>query len=167
MMSEKSFHTVYLALGTNLGDRLANLRAARQALAPQAIVENCSPVYETPPWGFTEQPPFLNQVIQVKTQLSPEALLAHLKEQENELGRKASFRNGPRHIDIDILLYDDLIMDTPQLTIPHPRMEWRAFVWLPLAALAPDLRHPILGKTAGEIVASLDTSDITIFAIDC
>jgi len=138
-------HSVYLALGANLGDRLAALSAAAAALPPAVMVAARSPVYETPPWGFTDQPAFLNQALRAATALSPLALLAYLKQIEARLGRQPTIRNGPRVIDLDILFYDDLNLSTPVLTIPHPRLHERAFVLQPLTAIAPDLRHPVLG----------------------
>ena len=111
-------HIVYLALGSNLDNRLANLKQAVSALSPQMEVQAKSPVYETPPWGYENQPKFLNQVIKVKTYLEPEPLLKHIKRLEITLGRKASFQNGPRLIDMDILLYDDLVLNTSSLVEP-------------------------------------------------
>src|SRR3989337_1543422 len=99
---------VYLALGSNLGDRLSNLSAAIDALSPEVRSEACSPVYETPPWGYSEQPSFLNQVIRAETNLEPLDLLGHLKATELKLGRQPGFQNGPRLIDIDILFYEYL-----------------------------------------------------------
>lgn len=151
---------VYLALGTNLGDRLANLRTAVDALPPGAAVLKKSRVYETPPWGYEDQPAFLNMVLQGETQLAPEALLKHVKDLEAKLGREASFRWGPRLIDIDILFYDDLVLDTPTLTIPHPRLQERAFVLVPLAEIAPDLMHPRLKKTVRQLTSSVDRTGI-------
>jgi len=156
-------HVVFLALGSNMGNRLANLKAAISNLTPQMAVKNKSSVYETPPWGFTEQAPFLNQVIMVNTYLAPKALLSHLKRLEVALGRVPNFQNGPRLIDIDILFYDDLVTDTPPLVIPHPRLHERAFVLVPLAEIAPDLVHPVLGKPVHELLDKLDRSDIKLF----
>jgi 2-amino-4-hydroxy-6-hydroxymethyldihydropteridine diphosphokinase len=153
-------HIIYLLLGTNLGDRLANLQAAVSALPPDVRPVSISPIYETPPWGFTEQPAFLNQAIRAETDLSPVELLNHLKHLEVKLGRKDNFRYGPRMIDIDILFYDDLTIDTPRLTIPHPRLHERAFALVPLARLAPHLVHPGLGKTIAELLDAVDTTDI-------
>lgn len=153
-------HQIYLALGSNLGDRFENLRSARQALPPQVTIIACSAIYETPPWGYADQPAFYNQVLHCETSLTPHALLQYIKSLEKELGRVASFQNGPRSIDIDILFYDNLILDTPELGLPHPRIEGRAFVWLPLAELAPKFVHPSIGKTAAQIVSELDTSQI-------
>jgi len=152
--------TVYLALGTNLGDRPANLRAAIVALPPSVVVLQSSSMYETPPWGFTNQPAFLNMAVKAETRLEPAALLAHLKRIEQELGRTPTVRWGPRVIDMDILFYDDLVLETPEATIPHPRLHERAFVLIPLADIAPDLRHPVLGKTVAEMLAECDTSGI-------
>lgn len=156
-------HTVYLALGSNLGDRLANLKQAIAALTPQMEVKAKSSVYETPPWGYEEQPKFLNQVIKVKTYLDPEPLLKHLKRLEVALGRKESFPNGPRLIDMDILFYDDLVLNGPSLVIPHPRLHERGFVLLPLMDIAPDLVHPINKKSVREMAAESDVGGIEKF----
>lgn len=151
---------VYLALGTNLGDRIANLQAARDALPPPVNILRTSPVYETPPWGFERQPAFFNQVLETKTQLGAVDLLAYLKELETRLGRTLTFQYGPRLIDLDILLIGDAVMDLPGLVIPHPRMAERAFVLKPLADLAPDLTHPVSRKTIREMLGALDSSGI-------
>jgi 2-amino-4-hydroxy-6-hydroxymethyldihydropteridine diphosphokinase len=156
-------HIVYLALGSNMGNRLANLKAAIGNLTPQMAVKNRSSVYETPPWGFTAQAEFLNQVIMAETYLKPQALLSHLKRLETALGRIPNFQNGPRLIDIDILFFDDLVLDTPPLVIPHPRLHQRAFVLVPLAEIAPDLVHPIFGKPIHMLLDNLDRSDIKLF----
>ena len=156
-------HIVYLALGSNMGNRLANLKAAITNLTPQMSVKKKSSVYETPPWGFTDQNAFLNQVVMAETYLNPEALLAHLKRLEVALGRVPSFENGPRLIDIDILFFDDVVMDKPSLVIPHPRLQERAFVLVPLADLAPDLVHPVLHKSVGELLDGVDRSEIKLF----
>lgn len=153
-------HTVYLSLGTNLGKRAANLRAALAALRPQVTVRRTSPVYETEPWGYTDQPPFLNQVVEIETHLEPQELLVFIKQIESELGRQPTFRNGPRVIDLDVLFYDDRVFENENLAIPHPRMEGRAFVLVPLADLAPDLVHPRLGKTVREMLVPLDRAGI-------
>lgn len=155
-------HIVYLALGSNMGNRLSNLKTAINNLTPQMAVKNKSQVYETPPWGFTDQAAFLNQVVKVETYLEPEALLAHLKRLEVALGRVPNFQNGPRLIDIDILFFDDRIVDTPPLVIPHPRLHERAFVLVPLADLAPDLVHPIFHKTVIELLGHVDKSEINL-----
>jgi 2-amino-4-hydroxy-6-hydroxymethyldihydropteridine diphosphokinase len=157
-------HTVYLALGTNLGDRPGNLKQATGALPPLVRLIAASPVYETPPWGYAEQPAFLNQVIQAETDLDPHALLAYLKRIEASMGRKTNFRNGPRVIDLDILFYDDTMLNSPELTIPHPSIPERAFVLVPLADLTPDFKHPSLGKTVRQMLDGIDTQGIHPFA---
>ncbi len=156
-------HIVYLALGTNLGERLDNLHAALNAFAPQIRVTEQSRVYETEPWGYADQPAFLNLVIRAETLLSPQALLGVLKELEATLGRTPSFRNGPRLIDLDILFYDDIILDTPGLVIPHPRLHERTFVLVPLLDVAPDLMHPILRRTMSQIMQELNGSGVNLF----
>lgn len=157
-------HTVYLALGSNLEDRLANLKQAISSLTPQLEVKAKSQVYETPPWGFEDQPKFLNQVIKANTYLDPEPLLKHLKRLEVALGRKESFPNGPRLIDIDVLFYDDLVLNKPSLSIPHPRLHERGFVLLPLMDIAPDLVHPVHKKTVREMAALANVEGIEKFA---
>jgi 2-amino-4-hydroxy-6-hydroxymethyldihydropteridine diphosphokinase len=157
-------HIVYLALGTNLGDRLANLKQAIAALTPQMEVKSKSQVYETPPWGYEDQPKFLNQVIKAKTYLDPEALLKHLKRLEVALGRTVSFPNGPRSIDIDLLFYDDLVLNKSSLVIPHPRLHERGFVLLPLMDIAPDLVHPVNKKSVREMAALCNMEGIEKFA---
>ena len=161
-MSEKPITcSVYIALGTNLGDRLANLEEAIAHLQPAVHVLACSAVYATPPWGYTDQPEFLNQVIQGETVLVPTALLGLLKQIEADMGRVKTIQNGPRLIDLDLLFYDDLIMESERLTLPHPRMVGRAFVLMPLADLAPGLVHPLSGKSIREMQAETDCSGIT------
>ena len=156
-------HNVFLALGTNLGDRLANLADARNRISPVVDLIACSPIYETPPWGYLDQSPFLNQVIEGHTELSPKNLLDYIKYLEVDLGRIPSVHNGPRLIDIDILFYDDIVIDLPMLTIPHPRMRGRAFVLLPLSDLAPDLNHPVLQRTVVELLGETDISGIKLY----
>ena len=157
-------HIVYLALGSNLDDRLANLKQAIASLTPQMEVKAKSQVYETPPWGYEDQPKFLNQVVKAKTYLDPEPLMKHLKRLEVALGRKESFPNGPRLIDIDILFYDDLVLNTPALVIPHPRLHERGFVLLPLMEIEPDLVHPVTKKSVREMAASTQADGIEKFA---
>jgi len=157
--------TVFIALGTNLGDRRANLRAVLASFSPTLDVIQESTVYETPPWGYIEQPAFLNMVVQAKTTLKPLTLLAYLKETEKELGRVESFRNGPRLIDLDILFYENLILKDKNLTIPHPRLHERAFVLVPLAEIAPELEHPLLGKKIKILLSDVDISEISPFSV--
>jgi 2-amino-4-hydroxy-6-hydroxymethyldihydropteridine diphosphokinase len=155
-------HTIYLSLGTNLGDRYANLRTAIASLPPQIQLETQSAIYETEPWGYSDQPAFLNLVIRATTILEPDKLLKYLKNIEVVMGRQETFRFGPRLIDLDILFYDDLVMDTPELTIPHPRIRERAFVLIPLAEIAPDLFHPRLGQTIQQLKTLVDASSIKL-----
>ncbi|MBU4224907.1 MAG: 2-amino-4-hydroxy-6-hydroxymethyldihydropteridine diphosphokinase [Chloroflexi bacterium] len=156
-------HIIYLALGTNLGDRRANLRAAIAALPPAVTVLVESPIYETPPWGITDQPAFLNMALKGETLLAPLALLSLLKRRETQLGRTPSIRYGPRQIDMDILFYDGLILDTPELVVPHPRLQERAFALVPLADIAPDYYHPVLEKTVREMLVACDTSGVKLY----
>jgi 2-amino-4-hydroxy-6-hydroxymethyldihydropteridine diphosphokinase len=155
-------HDAYLALGTNLGNRIHNFRAALSLLSPDFEWVAVSRVYETPPWGFANQPPFLNMVLRARTALEPEALLRTLKQAEVQIGREHTFRWGPRLIDLDILFYDDLVLDTPPLVIPHPRLHERAFVLVPLADVAADFIHPVLGRTVSELLADVDASGIVV-----
>jgi 2-amino-4-hydroxy-6-hydroxymethyldihydropteridine diphosphokinase len=159
-----STNTVNLALGTNLGDRPGNLRAAIAALSPTVTVQKQSFIYETLPWGVIDQPSFLNMIITGETLLKPQELLKNLKELETHLGRVPSIHYGPRKIDIDILFYDDLIFDSPELTLPHPHLHERAFVLVPLADLAPEQIHPVLGKTIRQLLAEVDTTGVTRYA---
>ena len=156
-------HIVYLALGSNMGNRLSNLKAAVLNLTPQMTVKQKSSVYETPPWGFTEQDAFLNQVVKVTTYLEPEPLLRHLKRMETALGRVPNFQNGPRVIDIDILFFDNMIINTPPLVVPHLRLHERAFVLVPLAEVEPDFIHPILQRPINKILEDVDRSEIKLF----
>jgi 2-amino-4-hydroxy-6-hydroxymethyldihydropteridine diphosphokinase len=162
-MGVMMIYVVYLALGSNMGNRLANLKAAILNLAPQMTVKKKSSVYETPPWGFTEQDAFLNQVIKVETYLEPEQLLRHLKRLEVVLGRVPNFQNGPRLIDIDILFFDTKIINIPPLVVPHPRLHERAFVLVPLAEIEPDLIHPILQQPVSKLLNDVDRSEIKLF----
>jgi len=157
-------HIVYLSLGTNMGNRAANLRQAVSLLPPQMQVKAKSKVYETPPWGYTDQDDFLNQVVKTTTYVEPKPLLKHLKRLEIAMGREASFRHGPRLIDIDILFYDDETFESPALVIPHPHLHERGFVLLPLMDIAPDLIHPVLNKSIRQMIAFCDTSGIKPYA---
>lgn len=162
-------HLVYLALGANLGDRLVNLTQGLILLTTDAEVLRCSDVYETPPWGYLDQPKFLNMAAEVTTKLSPLAFLEKIKFLEEKIGREKSIRFGPRLIDIDILLFDDGIYKDERLEIPHPRMTERAFVLAPLADLAPDRTIPPGGQTVRQHLARVDQGGIKRLEIrkDC
>ena len=169
--------TVYLGLGSNLGRREDNLADAIRLLGtsghstvdgpanggPRAElsldeieVVRVSSVYETSPWGYQHQPDFLNCVLEAHTKLSPNKLLERVKAVEQSVGRQPSVRYGPRHIDVDILLYSDDIVNYPDLQIPHPRLHQRAFALVPLAELRPTLVHPILKTTIGALASRAD-----------
>lgn len=153
-------HIVYLALGTNLGNRAANLKAAIDSLEPQMHVLKKSPIYETPPWGYEDQAAFLNMAIKADTYVEPLPLLKHLKRLEIVLGRVPSVQNGPRLIDIDLLFYDDRIVFTEGIIVPHPRLHERGFVLVPMNDIAPDFIHPVLKKTIRELFLLCNTNGI-------
>ena len=152
MQSKVFFHTAYVALGSNLGDKEANLRKALELLQECGVeVVKTSSFICTEPYGVTDQPQFLNGVCEVRTSLVPLALLHTLLEIEQEMGRVRLRHWGERNIDLDLLLYEDVVMDTPELKLPHPDMQNRDFVLLPLAEIAPELVHPILQKSIEEL----------------
>ncbi len=148
--------TVYLALGSNLGDRVGNLRSAVGHLSQKLTVKQVSSVYETEPVYFKEQPLYLNAALSAMTKLDPFQLLRFVKSVETGLGRQPGFRNAPRTIDIDILFYGDRIIESPGLTVPHPGIAERAFVLAPLAEIAPRMVHPVLRKRVSELLAAVE-----------
>jgi 2-amino-4-hydroxy-6-hydroxymethyldihydropteridine diphosphokinase len=155
-------HVAFLSLGSNVGDTRCHLKTARHALAALGVsVEEASAFYATEPVDFKDQPWFLNQVIRVLTDLTPTELLQACLRTEHEQGRRRDIAKGPRTLDIDILLYDDLILRDPDLEIPHPGIPLRRFVLEPLAGLAPNKIHPVLQDTFGSLLAKCkDTSQV-------
>ncbi len=141
-------NTAYIALGANLGDPASTIRAAFGALAnlPESRVVHCSSLYRTAPLGIVDQPEFVNAVAQIETTLAPEALLDALLDIEHRFGRIRAEKDGPRTLDLDLLLYNDQFLELPRLTLPHPRLHLRAFVLQPLAEIAPDLVIPGRGN---------------------
>jgi len=157
---------VFIALGSNIGNRARALNEAIDLMLPDIILVSSSRVYETPPWGYEDQPPFLNQVIKAHTHFSPSELLKKLKEIEQELGRQPIFRNGPRLIDLDILFFDDLVYRSEKLTIPHPEIANRAFVLVPLKEIAPNYIHPVNHKKITDMADQADIDSVIEFQGD-
>ena len=147
---------IYLALGSNLGDRMGNLTSAVERLSQKMTIKKVSSVYETEPVYYEEQPLYFNAVLSAVTELEPFALLRFVKSIESDLGRQPSFRNAPRLIDIDILFYGDLVVQTEELTIPHPGIVERAFVLAPLAEIAPELIHPVIHEKVEDLLAMVN-----------
>ena len=153
-------HQVYLSFGSNLGDRQGNLEQGLWNIGAYGTIHEISPCYETKPVGYAEQPDFLNFVCRMHTPLSAQDLLRSIKYIENQMGRQESFRNAPRPIDIDIILFDELTVDAADLTIPHPRMQDRAFVLAPLADIAPEVIPPGKGLSVRELLQQADRHGI-------
>lgn len=152
--------TAYIGLGSNVGNKANNIHWALELLRQNENMSilAVSSLYETEPEGYADQDWFLNVVTEIKTTLSPVELLKYLKEIEQIIGRQESIRWGPREIDLDLLLYDQLCFESPDLNIPHPRMHQRAFVLVPLAEIAPNVKHPVLGKAIVSLLRELKTS---------
>jgi 2-amino-4-hydroxy-6-hydroxymethyldihydropteridine diphosphokinase len=161
-------YNVYLSLGSNLGDRAKNLRDAIGAVREAGIhVTRISSIYETEPVDYLDQPWFLNIAVGAETELAPAATLQTLREIETRLGSKKLVAKGPRLIDMDILLYENEVIDTPELQVPHPRMHLRRFVLEPLAEISPDVRHPVSHLNTAEMLAqTTDRSIVRKFSED-
>jgi 2-amino-4-hydroxy-6-hydroxymethyldihydropteridine diphosphokinase len=151
---------IYVALGSNLGNRQANLTMALRMFEPLARIEAVSALYESPPQPPAPPPPYLNAACRIVTGLSPDALLRHLKRMEHLIGRRDSQRWAPRPIDLDIALYDDRVLDDGDLTVPHPRLAERAFVLRPLLDLDPELTHPASGERLADLLARVGSDGL-------
>lgn len=157
--------TVYLALGSNVGDSRAQIEEAIKLLSRSVSDIARAPIYRSKAVGYTDQPDFLNTALRGRTDLEPQELLAFVKSIEQEIGRVRRFRFGPREIDIDLIFYGDLVSTTDDLTIPHLAFRERDFVLRPLADLDPNLKDPVSGRTVGELLAALDSQDRSILGL--
>lgn len=157
--------TVYLSLGSNLGDRAANIEAAIEHLAELGRIAARSSLYETEPVEVAGQPWFLNCVVAMETELMPKQFLARTLGIEQKIGRRRTQIKGPRTMDIDLLLFGASVVDTPALIIPHPAMHERRFVLAPLAEIAPEVRHPVLKKTIRELLAALPSANDAVHKV--
>jgi len=155
-------YPIYIALGSNLGDRLENLRTAVRSLFPRAPVCRVSSVYETPPWGYLDQPPFLNMVVEAQTSFSPRELLDYLQSIEVSMGREKTIQNGPRVIDMDIIFYENQKYEDEILCIPHPRLRGRGFVLRPMADLSSSFIHPLYKLRVSGLLKECDVSGIQL-----
>ncbi len=151
---------VFISIGSNAGGRGANCSRAIEALSEASGIEVVaeSPLYETEPWGNTDQPAFVNSAVEIRTTLSPSGLLEYLKALEHELGRVPTYRWGPRVLDLDIVFFGSRVVDTERLKVPHPFVSERAFVLVPLADIAPGFAHPVTHRTVAEMLATLRES---------
>ncbi len=154
---------VFFGLGSNLGDREANLEAAITGLRNGLEITAVSPIYETEAWGVVDQPDFLNMCVAGETEMAPLELLHFVKQLEIDLGREAGDRWGPREIDIDILFFDDLVLSLPRLNLPHEGAGERATVLIPLADIAPGYVHPQIGESIAWLAARADTAGIRLY----
>jgi len=155
---------IYVGLGSNLGDKEGNIRQALARLGERSEIVRVSPLYQTDPVGYCQQDWFLNGVAHAKTALDPRSVLRLLQSIEASLGRAQTVPNGPRTIDLDLLLYDDLVVGEPGLTVPHPRLHERLFVLAPLSELCPRMVHPLLRRTVEELRTSLKNPEsVTLY----
>jgi len=159
---EKVFHKVLLGIGSNIGDRVGICCAAIENIKTHPAIRNIvvSPFYETAPVGVTNQPPFINLAVKIATLFSPSDLLKALEAMESKLGRVRRYRGGPREVDLDILLYDDVVISTTNLKIPHPEMHKRAFVLVPACDITPDWEHPVSKKPLKRLLTSLSREGV-------
>lgn len=156
--------SIFLGVGSNIEPREENISKAISLLKEKGFkIVKSSPIYQTQPVGYESQPKFLNLVLHIEEKTSPKSCLYTLKEIERDMGRTPTFPNGPRVIDLDILFYDSLIVDTPELKIPHPRLHKRAFVLIPLSQIAPDFLHPVFKKSVKELLKEVDTKGVEIW----
>jgi 2-amino-4-hydroxy-6-hydroxymethyldihydropteridine diphosphokinase len=154
-----------IALGSNIEPE-TNLAAGLHLLGAKVRLVAASRVFRTPPWGYAEQADFLNAVVTAETVLPPLELLHVLLQIEQERGRVRSIPNGPRTLDLDLLLVDELVLDSPRLTLPHPRLHERAFVLVPLCDLMPESRHPVLQRTFRQLLGSLPAGNIVPMSLE-
>ncbi len=163
-MDKESRKMVFLGIGSNIGDRAGNIIRAIEELRKLGSVEKISTVYESPPWGVKEQPPFLNCVVKLATPIGPRGLLSEVKKIERKIGRKERFRWGPREIDIDILLVEDSIIEEKDLTVPHPFLDQRDFFIVPLLEIEPQVMDP---RRREPLVKALSSTELSLKPFCC